>query len=109
MHLDFEDLKRIPEFRALLATVDRQGQELKELRAQLPEWVSEPEAQRLTNLSGRTLLRLRNQQVLIWKYDHGVHYQRASLLAHNASRSLGRGRLANLLASVATPSTCPDN
>lgn len=105
MHLEFEDLKQVPEFRALLATVEQQGQELKELRAQLPEWVSEPEAQRLTNLSGRTLLRLRNQQTISWKHDHGVHYERASLLAHNASRSLGRGRLAALLASVATPAT----
>lgn len=77
-------------------------QEVANLRAQQPEWVSEPEAQRLTNISGRTLLRLRNQQALIWKHDHGVHYQRASLLAHNTSRSLRCGRLANLLASVAT-------
>jgi hypothetical protein len=91
------NLKDDPEFQALFKLCQGLKQEVADLRAQLPEWVSEPEAQRLTNLSGRTLLRLRDQGKLVWKQDHGIHYQRASLLAHNAKRAIGRGRMAHLL------------
>ncbi len=90
-------LKDDPEFQEVLKLCKDLKKEVADLRSQLPEWVGEREAQRLTNLSARTLYRLRIEQELVWKHDHGIHYQRASLLAHNAKRAIGRGRYAHLL------------
>lgn len=97
-------------FRGITALLDELRTELRaelraelkaELAAQLPEWVDEHEAQRLTCLSSTTLWRERKnpRSLIVWKSDHGVRYQRASLLAHNHSRAIGRGYLARPFAA----------
>jgi len=106
MHLDFEDLKRIPEFRVLLATVDQQSKEIQALKDRQLKWVTDEQAQQITGLSRDTLRRHRQATGSIIVYQPApLRYDYDSLLAHNERRSLGRGRLANLLASVATPVT----
>lgn len=100
MPLDFTDLTCIPEFRALLATVEEQTQELRQLRARHLKWVTDAQAQQITGLSRRALLRERQRPgtLLKFKLDHGVRYDYDSLIAHTESRAVGRGRMAHLLA-----------
>lgn len=90
------DLMQFPEFLALCKLVADQGEELRQLKASLPEWVDEAEAQRLTGLSRTTLFRERKSttSLIRWKQDHGVRYERASLLSYNKSRAVVRGSLA---------------
>jgi predicted mannosyl-3-phosphoglycerate phosphatase (HAD superfamily) len=99
MPLVFDDLKQIPEFQALLATVDQQAQELKILRTRHLKWVTDEQAQEITGLSRRSLLRERQRPgtLIIYKEDHGVRYDYDSLLKHKESRAIGRGRMAQLL------------
>lgn len=98
MRLDFADLLEIPEFQALVSQQGQLRAEVASLRAQLPDWVDQVEAERLTGLSETTLWRERqNPHSLIkWKSDRGVRYDRASLLAHNASRTITRSRTPRL-------------
>lgn len=97
-------LNDFPEFRTLLALVSEQGKEIKALQARQLKWVTDEQAQQITGLSRGTLRRARHaaDSVIIYKEDHGLRYDYDSLIAHNERRSLGRGRLANLLASAAT-------
>lgn len=86
-------LSDFPEWKQLVGQFQQLASELRELKAALPDWVEEAEAQRLTGHSRTTLYRERqNPHSLIkWKQDHGVKYERASLLAHNTSRAVRRG------------------
>lgn len=78
--------------------------EMTELRARLPKWMTDEQAQQITGLSRDTLRRHRQAAgSVIIHQPTPLRYDYDSLLAHNALRSLGRcGRLANLLASAAT-------
>jgi hypothetical protein len=100
MHLDFNDLKQIPEFQQLLSTVEAQAKELKILRSRHLKWVNSEQAQEITGLSRRSLLRERQNpdSLIVFKEDHGVRYDYDSLLKHKESRAHGRGRLAQLQA-----------
>ena len=86
-------LSDFPEYQELVQVLQTVRAEVADLRHQLPEWVDQVEAERLTGLSDTTLWReRRNPHSLIeWKSDRGVRYLRASLIAHNTSRAVGRG------------------
>lgn len=86
-------LNDFPEWNQLLEELRQLKQEVLELRAALPEWVDQVEAERLTGLSNTTLWRERkNPHSLIqWKSDRGVRYLRSSLIPHNTSRTVVRG------------------
>lgn len=92
-------LHDFPEFRAVLEQLNQQDKEIKALKARQLKWVTDEQAQQITGLSRDTLRRARlaADSVIIYKQDHGLRYDYDSLLAHNARRSLGRGRLAQLL------------
>jgi hypothetical protein len=74
--------------------------ELNKLKSRLIQWVTDEQAQQITGLTRNTLRSARKaaDSVIIYKEDHGLRYDYDSLLAHNARRALGRGRLAKLLA-----------
>jgi predicted mannosyl-3-phosphoglycerate phosphatase (HAD superfamily) len=95
------NLSQFPEFQTVLNRLDQQDKEIRALKARQLKWVTDEQAQQITGLSRDTLRRARRaaDSVIIWKEDHGLRYDYDSLLAHNARRSLGRGRLAQLLAS----------
>ncbi|MDO7854427.1 hypothetical protein [Hymenobacter convexus] len=86
-------LNDFPEWKQFLEEFRQLKKEVIELRAALPEWVDQVEAERLTGLSNTTLWRERkNPHSLIqWKQDRGVRYLRSSLIAHNTSRAVVRG------------------
>ena len=88
----FLSLDQFPEFRALQQRCEGLQQEITQVRALLPAYVPEEEARRMTGLSGTTLWRERRRKgsLIEWKQDHGVRYLRASLLAYNAKRAVGR-------------------
>jgi len=67
-------------------------QEVTELKAALPEYVDEQEAQRLTGASGKTLYRERQNpsSLIVWKKDRGVRYLRSSLLLYNERHTIRR-------------------
>lgn len=98
MHLDFNDLKQMPEFQMLLDTVACQGKEIIGLRAQLPAWVPVETACEITGLSATSLWRERKKPntVIKSKKDHGLRYERASLLAYNQLRTQVKPRGRNL-------------
>lgn len=100
----FLSLEQFPEFQSLRRLVEQQGQEIEALKARQLKWVTDEQAQQITGLSRDTLRRARlaADSVIIYKEDHGLRYDYDSLIKHNERRSLGRGRLANLLASAAT-------
>lgn len=74
-------------------------QEVAALRARIPQWVTDKQAQKITGLSRDTLRRARQAigSLIVYKQDHGLHYDYDSLLRHNESRAIGRGRPARLL------------
>ena len=87
------DLTQFPEFQHLQQQCQQLAEQLREVQAQLPQWVDEVEAQRITGLSRTTMFRERQRphSLIRWKQDHGVRYERASLIAHNHSRAVVRG------------------
>lgn len=96
-------LNQLPE---VLAQLQQEVQELQylrqevaQLRARLPKWVTDEQAQEITGLSRDTLRRARKAagSVIIYKEDHGLRYDYDSLLQYNERRALGRGRLGRLL------------
>jgi hypothetical protein len=70
------------------------GAEIQALRDQLPEWVPVEVAITITGLSATTLWRERRKpdSVIKSKQDHGLRYERASLLAYNKLRTQIRPR-----------------
>lgn len=85
-------LSDFPEWNKLLGQFQQITAEVQELRASLPEWVDQVEAERLTGLSHTTLWRERKNlhSLIQWKQDRGVRYLRASLIAYNNSRAVVR-------------------
>lgn len=95
------DLNDFPEFRALRLLVEQQAKEIQQLKGRNLQWVNDEQAQQITGLCRRSLLNARRapDSLIIWKDDHGVRYDYDSLLRHNESRAIGRGRLRQLLNS----------
>ncbi len=85
------NLSDFPEYRALIERLDALSEEVRQLKASLPEYVGQQEAERLTGLSRTTLFRERKRlgSLIKWKSDRGPKYLRSSLLAHNQSRVIG--------------------
>jgi hypothetical protein len=84
---DFEDLR---------AAVHTLKAEVATLKAKLPEWVREAEAQQLTGLSQATLARERKKPGTLLEVTSSgpLRYKRSSLEAFNEARTLRRARLA---------------
>jgi hypothetical protein len=80
-------LSAFPEFQALQLLCTQVAERVSYLEAQLPEWVDDVEARRLTNLSTSSLRRVRARPSSLIVYKHS-RYERASLLAHNESRTI---------------------
>lgn len=86
------DFEKDPFMQQLLSRMEAMTEQIRVLEISTPEYVSEEIARRLTGLSGTTLWRERHRpgSLIEWKQDHGVRYLRASLLAYNNSRAVGR-------------------
>ena len=82
------------EFEELRKQVQVLQAELAQLKANLPTWVRESEAQQLTGLSQSTLSRERRKSdtLLVWKSVGGLRYLRSSVLAYIEARSIRRHR-----------------
>lgn len=99
MPLNDDDLRSIPLIQQLLSDVAELKRENAELRARQLKWVTDAQAQQITGLSRRSLLRERQKPdtLIVHKEDHGVRYDSDSLLKHNTSRAVGRSRLRQYL------------
>lgn len=89
------DLNDFPEFRVLRALVDQQAKEILALKQCNLQWVNTEQAIQITGLCARSLFSARKSagSLIVWKDDHGLRYDYDSLLRHNESRAIGRGRL----------------
>jgi hypothetical protein len=87
--IDFEE---DPFIKQLLAQIKTMAEQIRMLEISTPVYVPEEVACTLTGLSRTTLWRERKRtgSLIKWKQDHGVRYLRASLLAYNESRAVGR-------------------
>jgi predicted transcriptional regulator len=83
-------------FEALRREVAETRAEVKFLKAQLPDWMREHEAQRYTGLSQSTISRERRKPdtLIVWKSEGGVRYLRSSLDAFNEARQNRKNRYA---------------
>ena len=81
-------------YRALETRFDALVLRVSELEAQLPEWIREEEAARLTGVSQRTMARERANPTteLVFKTVGGVRYLRSSVIAYNEARTIRRNR-----------------
>jgi hypothetical protein len=80
-------LAAFPEFQALQLLCAQLSARVSYLEEQIPEWVDTVEARRLTNLSYSSLRRARSKSGSLIKYKNS-RYERATLLAHNDSRTI---------------------
>ena len=78
-----------PEFQDMRAEIDYLKKEVQELKDAVPAWVPVETACEITGLSAASLWRERKKPdtVIKSKKDHGLRYERASLLAYNKLRT----------------------
>jgi hypothetical protein len=88
------DITQDPAFQQLVAELRELREEVRDLRKLVPSYVPVEQAMELTGLSATSLWRERKKPgtVLVTVQDHGLRYERASLLAYNKLRTQVRSR-----------------
>lgn len=83
------DFEEDPFIQKLLAQLQAMAKRISELEASTPAWVTVEVAMEITGLSATSLWRERKKPgaVIKCKQDHGLRYERASLLAYNKTRT----------------------
>lgn len=83
------DFEEDPFIQRLLAQIQELARRVSELEAGASAWVTVEVAMEITGLSATSLWRERKKPdtVIKSKHDHGLRYERASLLAYNKTRT----------------------